>query len=294
MPVSFWIFMILGVIALLVLGFLWFIVPTTGSDGVPVRAKVFGTVFAVIILLIPLSFAMFTVVPTRNIGVTTTFGKPTGTLSNGLHLKAPWSKVTDLDGSIQIDTHTGDKATAVRLGNDSTAWVDNSIRWRILPDEADSLFLDYKTFQGIKDNLVIRELNASINEVFSKFDPLAAVQGGQRQDLQTLSNQVAESMRKKVGKRIEVLNVIIPIVRYDEKTQSRLDQYNQQVAQTRIAEEQQATNRAQAEANRILSDSVNRNPGVLTDKCLDIVEKTGKPLNCFPWSGNQSPVIPAG
>src|SRR5215207_2979275 len=40
--------------------------------------------------------SLVTVVPTQNIGVVTSFNKITGrTLDAGLHLKAPWHKVTD-------------------------------------------------------------------------------------------------------------------------------------------------------------------------------------------------------
>ena len=67
-----------------------------------------------------------TIVSTRNIGVVTTFGRPGGTLSNGLHFKAPWQSVTEMNGTIQIDNHTGEAATTVRPGNNSTAFVDTA------------------------------------------------------------------------------------------------------------------------------------------------------------------------
>jgi regulator of protease activity HflC (stomatin/prohibitin superfamily) len=104
-----------------------------------------------------------TIVSTRNIGVVTTFGRPSGTLSNGLHAKAPWKSVTEMNGTIQIDNHTGEAATTVRLGNNSTAFVDNSVRWRIQPAAADELFLDYRDFENVRDNLVTRELRAALN-----------------------------------------------------------------------------------------------------------------------------------
>ncbi len=114
-----------------------------------------------------------TIVSARNVGVVTTFGRPSGTLSNGLHWKAPWQSVTEMDGTIQIDNHTGESATTVRLGNNSTAYVDNSVRWRIQPAAADELFLDYRQFANVRDNLVTRELRAALNEVFADFDPLS-------------------------------------------------------------------------------------------------------------------------
>ena len=67
-----------------------------------------------------------TIVSTRNIGVVTTFGRQGGTLSNGLYAKAPWQPVTEMNGTIQIDNHTGEAATTVRPGNNSTAFVDTA------------------------------------------------------------------------------------------------------------------------------------------------------------------------
>src|SRR6185312_309169 len=67
-----------------------------------------------------------TIVSTRNIGVLPTFGRQGGTLSNGLHAKAPWQSVTEMNGTIQIDNHTGEAATTVRPGNNSTAFVDTA------------------------------------------------------------------------------------------------------------------------------------------------------------------------
>jgi hypothetical protein len=76
--------------------------------------------------------------------------RPAGTLSNGLHVKAPWQSVTEMNGTIQIDNHTGEAATTVRLGNNSTAFVDISVRWRIQPAAADELFLDYRDFDNVR------------------------------------------------------------------------------------------------------------------------------------------------
>jgi regulator of protease activity HflC (stomatin/prohibitin superfamily) len=160
-----------------------------------------------------------TIVSTRNIGVVTTFGRPGATLSNGLHIKAPWQSVTEMNGTIQIDNHTGEAATTVRLGNNSTANVDNSVRWRIQPAAADELFLDYREFDNVRDNLVTRELKAALNEVFSDFDPLAP-ENSEGANVQALGDQVAEKLRTKVGGQIEIINVIVPLVNYDQATRT--------------------------------------------------------------------------
>jgi regulator of protease activity HflC (stomatin/prohibitin superfamily) len=234
-----------------------------------------------------------TVVSPRNVGVVTTFGRPSGTLSNGLHLKAPWQSVTEMNGTIQIDNHTGDNATTVRVGNNSTAYVDNSVRWRIQPAAADELFLDYRDFDNVRDNLVTRELRAALNEVFADFDPLNP-ENSDGASVQALGDEVAAKLRGKVGNQIEIINVIVPLVNYDQATQDRINALNVEKANTRIAEQRAKTAEAEAKANEILSKSVSNDPNVLVSKCLDAVRESGlSPLGCWPGSP-AVPTVPVG
>ncbi|MFG1931374.1 SPFH domain-containing protein [Mycobacterium sp. NPDC048908] len=223
------------------------------------------------LLVFVLILGSTTIVSTRNIGVVTTFGRPGGTLPNGLHAKAPWQSVTEMNGTIQIDNHTGDAGTTVRLGNNSTAVVDNSVRWRIQPAAADELFLDYRDFDNVRENLVTRELRAALNEVFAAFDPLAPKMGGQ----------------------IEIINVIVPLVNYDEATQSRINALNVEKANTRVAEQRAKTAAAEAKANEILAASVSNDPNVLVSKCLDAAREAHiSPLGCWP-NTTAVPTVPA-
>lgn len=233
-----------------------------------------------------------TIVSARNVGVVTTFGRPSGTLGNGLHMKAPWQSVTEMDGTIQIDNHTGEMATTVRLGNNSTAFVDNSVRWRIQPAAADELFLDYRQFENVRDNLVTRELRAALNEVFADFDPLAP-ENVEGTNVQALGDEVAEKLRAKVGSQIEILNVIVPLVNYDQATQDRINALNVEKANTRIAEQRAKTAQAEARANEILAGSVSNDPNVLVSKCLDAAREAGiSPLGCWP-NTTAVPTVPA-
>ncbi|MBS1691933.1 MAG: SPFH domain-containing protein [Actinobacteria bacterium] len=251
------------------------------------RGSRFAVLFGVLAVLV-LALGTFTVVSARNIGVVTTFGRPSGTLGNGLHLKAPWQTVTEMNGTIQIDNHTGEYATTVRLGNNSTAYVDNSVRWRIQPAAADTLYLDYRDFDNVRDNLVTRELRSALNEVFADFDPLSP-ENTEGTNVQALGDEVAEKLRTKVGDQIEVINVIVPLVNYDEATQSRINALNVEKANTRVAEQRARTAEAEARANEILAGSVSDNPNVLVSKCLDAAREAGiSPLGCWP----NTPAVP--
>jgi regulator of protease activity HflC (stomatin/prohibitin superfamily) len=228
--------------------------------------------------LLVLVLGSTTIVSARNIGVVTTFGRPGGTLTNGLHAKAPWQNVTEMNGTIQIDNHTGELA----------ANVDNSVRWRIQPAAADELFLDYRDFENVRDNLVTRELRAALNEVFSNFDPLSP-ENSEGANVQALGDDVAEKLRAKVGEQIEIINVIVPLMNYDGATQDRINALNVEKANTRVAEQRAKTAAAEARANEILAASVSNDPNVLVSKCLDSAREAAiSPLGCWP----STPVVP--
>lgn len=243
-------------------------------------------------------FTITTIVGTKQVGVVTEFGHPVGNLSNGLHLKFPWQKVTELDGAIQTDNHFARKATTIRLGNQSTAEVDNTVRWRIKGGKAEELFRDYRDFDKIRDSLVTRELKAALNEVFKDYDPLGTVKGSNEKQptLDDFGGSVTDRLQARIGNQIDVLNVIIPLVNFDADTQGRINAYQAEIANTRIANQKQQTATAEAVANRRLSNSVSKDPNVLVSKCLDILfdlakKGEGLPAGFSCWPGGSGVAV---
>lgn len=260
------------------------------------------------LFVVSLFVSSVTMVGTKNYGVVTTFGAPSDdTLDAGFSFKAPWQKVTDIDATIQPDEYDGDDAFSIKLGNGSIAKIDTTIRWRIVGSKANELFQDYRknddVTAAVRTALVKRELNGALNQVFGSYDPLAAVKGGENVSVDSQSAAVETAMRKRVeklgrdGAQVEILSVTTPLIRLDSNTQEKIDQYQSQVALTRIAEEKEQTNAAEARANAAIASSIT-DPLVLTNKCLSIMEtlaktKSGVPagLYCFP-GGNAGVVVP--
>lgn len=98
----------------------------------------------------------FAQVGTQEIGIVRSFGKVTGDLGAGLHAKAPWATVTEMDGTIQTDSYTGDGCLTVRIARQQTSCVNVSIHWRIEPSAADELFRNYRDFANVRASLVTR------------------------------------------------------------------------------------------------------------------------------------------
>jgi regulator of protease activity HflC (stomatin/prohibitin superfamily) len=258
-------------------------------------------------------FSIFTIVPTREIGVVTSFGRPVKTLPNGLHAVKPWEAVHNLDGTIQTNNHVKktkatkdlvtDGCTSIRIGNESTACVDNTIRWRIKLEAGQRLYRDYREMENITDSLVTRELKAALNEVLSNYNPLDQIKDDSKgaADLNEFSRQVTNVLRKLVGSDIEIMSVILPIIHFDLNTQRKLNSYQAQVAETKIAQQRNATNKAQAQANDALKQSVSNDPNVLVAKCFEILDdmvhaKMTPPIgfSCWQTGGATSVVVPRG
>lgn len=244
-------------------------------------------VFAAFLFLL----SCFTVVGTRNVGVPTSFSKTTGdTFGAGLHAKAPWQKVTDVDATIQPEEYKGKDCIYVKIADGGSACVTLAYRWRINSDQADVAFADYrKSDEGIlaaiRKALVSTNIKAAINEVLGKYDPLSNTELNSSMTPEELANvkinvvpdyeQINADIKtnlegkiKNLGGLIDIQSVTVSYVELPESTQKRINAFNAAVQDTKIALQQVATKAAQAEANRKLASSL-RDPNVLISKCLD-------------------------
>jgi regulator of protease activity HflC (stomatin/prohibitin superfamily) len=245
-------------------------------------------------------------VSTKNLGVLTTFGHPDGYLQNGFHLKWPWQKVHEINDAIQTDTYADQSCISVRIARQSTACVNVSIRWQIKGEGVDYLFRNYKSNDHITDNLVLRDLQTALNEAFVGYDPLGIDDKGlstnkplSAAEGPSLANDILKHMQTNIGEWIDVYSVNIPIMTFDAATQDKINQLQQQVAATRVAEQAKLTAKAQAEANKALAQSVAKDPNVLIDKCLNILKEAvdkGQQLpagfSCFGGSGTTAVAVP--
>lgn len=289
-----------------------------GSARPPRMLWLSGVLVALALLIV--AGSLVTTVGTKDVGVVTTFGRPTGRdLSNGIHLKLPWQKVTQMDAAIQPDEFAGKDCIDVRIGDSSTACADLTIRWHIAPDEASSLFQNYRSNDvnaTIRSSLVVTQLKAAVNDVLGQFNPLAnvnqAANGGQDNteitaapNLDQFSRQVEQQMRQRLadangGKaQVAVDSVTISFLRLADTTQQKINAYQAEVGNTRIAEQKQKTAAAESAANRALAASVSKDPNVLVSKCLDTLEEMVKGgvsvpagFSCWPGGGSNL-VLPA-
>jgi regulator of protease activity HflC (stomatin/prohibitin superfamily) len=260
-----------------------------------------------------------TVVPTKNRGVVTTFGHVDYELSNGLHWTYPWQNVTNMDGTVQLerfdgatdDAHTG-TAVLVTLGNNTKAHANSSIQWRLEPDWLGGLYQNFKSVEAIKENLVNTNFFQAMNTEMGSFDPLACKPANPTPENPTpkcevpdqasfgeMSDRVerdvqAAMVKSNVGGKVQIDRVIITNVVYNTDTQNQLNNLLVEKAKTRVAEQQEVTNAAQAKANNALKESLSNDPNVLANKCFDLIKdgKLNSAVGCWPGSvGSGVPII---
>jgi regulator of protease activity HflC (stomatin/prohibitin superfamily) len=231
-------------------------------------------------------------VPVRNVGIETSFGKPTGqTTGSGLHFVAPWKKIADWDASIQTSDHaSSDRCVNVRIGSMATACIEEKVRWQVKPEAAPEQWMSYKgNFDNMENNLFETELQNATNEVFATYNPINSIDiktGQTKYDGTQLAEDVKAKLIARVGNQINVESVVVPLVHHDEKTEGSIKAFQDVVAQKRILEQKYANAQVERQTAELLSGLP---PTYQINKCLDIAKDLGKePGLCLSGGGVQT------
>lgn len=244
-----------------------------------VEAKALGVIPLVIAAAL-LIWSCSTVVEAKNVGVVTTFGKPTGTMDPGFNLKKPWDKVTDIDGTVQTRTYDTDNPLYVRIGDGSRSAVSLALRWQIVPDEADTIYADYRADDPtaeVGDKLVSPQLKAALQKTLGDYNPVATLKVVKAEDtgeaapsfapdFDAISEQLLSDLQGR-SELVEILDVSVTYVSISDNTQKALDDFTKAVGQTVAAQQNKETSAAQAEANRELEGATS--PAINQARCLD-------------------------
>lgn len=289
-----------------------------GYDGEPDKTFripiAVGTLFLVgaLITLSCLSF-----VGAKNIGIVTQFGKPVDTGTAGVLWHAPWEGVTEIDGTVVTNEYYGDDCITGKIGDGSSACLYATIRWRINPDKADTIYGDYRDkddepTEEFRKAVISTQFKAAVQNVLGAFNPVSALEvigedeaaTAQKQldfvpDVDQMGSDLERLMKDRLAKDnlAEIVSISVSGVQISKSTQKTIDEFIAEVGRTRIAAQNRKTSEQQALANKAISDSVNNNPAVLESRCIDAlltaIEKDyGLPagFSCF---GGNSVVLPA-
>lgn len=271
-----------------------------------------GSIGAAVVGVIILASMSFTVVSAKNIGVAVNFGAVSQTtLSPGLNMKAPWTKVIEIDGTMQPDKYGdggGAECIKVRIGDGSEGCATIVNRWSVNAQNAAQVYSDFRSndpTQSFKEAIVSNDLAQSVQEALRTYNPIAELRAVASNDTSAnlsftpdyakLSKPIEDDMKKRMEVRglANIEGVTLSYLTISPNTQKKLDDYIAEVGATRIATQQKETAKAQAQANRELSASVSKDPNVLVSRCFDTLnEATQKNyqlpagFSCWPGSGS--------
>lgn len=251
------------------------------------------TAISVVLGGILLFTSMIRSVPTKSIGVQTSFGKVEGSvLTPGFHMTAPWTQVHILDETIQTTTFEGKNCLDVRIGGQQSACADVRLQWRVLDQSGGALYSDYAGQGGdimaeIKNAVVVGTLKQALNDVLGDYNPIQDVSANSaagNSQFSTFGPTLKAAMIHAIGGRIQVLNLTLPFLRYDIDTQKFVNKVQSQYAATATARQLQHTNQAQSTANAAIDKSLS--PAVLQYQCLQITQEALNDGHTLPvgWS----------
>ena len=259
--------------------------------------SVIGGIAGLLVSAVLIAFATVTVVPTKTVGIPVTFGVVGQPMPNGLNIKAPWTNVELMDMTVQSLDASEDNPTVAKDVDDMDVYVHNNVRWALKEEATDEVFNDTKNIDGdnmkaIADKFIQPTHRAVIQDVMATYNPLDDNKPGNAE----VSKAIKDEMSKRLGDRFEITAVDVTFIDTTQATKDRINMLNAERANTRIAEQKKETAANEAEANKILAESVSSDPNVLVRECLRLIEE-GKPtpagFQCWPNSGG-SIVIPAG
>lgn len=230
--------------------------------------------------------ASTSMVPQRNVGIVTEFGKATGRETGaGLKFTAPWQNVEDWDASNQAYDHRGDGACVkVRIATLADACVEVLIEWRARADRASDQWAAYKKdFTLFTGRRVDPAITLSLNDAFGAYNPLANIDaktGNLNVPTGPLTEQVKAALTTRLGNDVEILSVIVTRVNHDEKTQTAIDAFQASILKARVLEQ----DKKNAELQKQISETNAKSDAVT--RCLELADKHGKEPGFCLGGGN--------
>ncbi len=208
--------------------------------------------------------ASFSTVDARAIGIQTSFGKYRDTLNSGVNFVPPWAEVEQWttrnqtlrlagDGkAAERDNYVTEPNITVRLGTQSEAYVDVTVTWNITAKSAENLWRQYKTFDDARRDYVAPAAQAAVVAAFDGYDPFRGIATGTENSVsvEQWAAKITDKLRPVYdGRGINLIGVQVTRVAYDGRTEDKLRQYADAVANTRIAAQDVETAKKNAEAS---------------------------------------------
>lgn len=255
----------------------------------------------------------FQSVPTKSVGVLTSFGQVQGTpYSPGSHWMVPWKTLNVVTDTIQSDsflqangsgpdsyTNSGARGNCIniRLGGQQEGCADVQLQTQTNENAIPDLFANYSSYgpnltQDVDQYVVKRDLTTILNRDLGDYNPIQDVSLQlEACDLKNASNcqanvasqfskfdgQLTTDLQAELGNQVHVFDVNLQYVHYDSTTEAALQRIQNSYTETAQAVQQEQTNSAISAANEALvSKTGTLTPAQLEQECFSIVQTAEK------------------
>lgn len=243
---------------------------------------IFGAIIVALLIFIPLSVSQ---VPTKNVGIVTEFGKPTGrTTGAGLKFHAPWQSIDDWDATRNTFDRLGSNCLWVSVSG-GRACIAVQIEWSAKSKNADrdwSLYKESKVgdedltrFQTFNYRRVTPQMDGAITTTFTTFNPLGQVDEKtgalQAPDLNVqYKEKLKAALTEAIGDSVTIDSIAFGTPTYDEPTTNAISAYGQKTLEKRNL----AVDKENALIRKSITDIDAQADPVA--RCLSIAEKLQK------------------
>lgn len=263
------------------------------------EVKNYGRLWAKIgaIVLVPIAGAIFFAsgfqsVPTKSVGVLTSFGQVQGTpYGPGSHWMVPWKTLNVVTDTIQSDSFTqadnsngnpnpdtysnsGAKGYCIniRLGGQQEGCADVQLQTQTNESAIPQLFANYNSYgpnltQDVDQYVVKRDLTTILNRDLGDYNPIQDVslqleacdlknatncQTNAASQFSKFDGQLTRDLQTELGNQVHVFDVNLQYVHYDSTTEAALQRIQNSYTETAQAVQQEQTNAAISAANEAL------------------------------------------
>lgn len=235
------------------------------------------TALAVILLLLFTAVCSLARVEARQVGVETLFGKYTRTLQPGWQWQNPMAKVEKFDTKLQ----TTDVNPAVGFKGGGGGTQPANVQWEITSEEAEALWKDFGTFEDVKDRLVIKTTDDTIDRAMKEYTPAETLQP---ENAAELRSTVKDELAKRLAPYgVTVRDVLMPTPNFNDKAREYLDRV--QAAQSNLTRSQIEKETAENDAAADKIRNREASPESITLECLDTMRT---------WNDDNNGQLPAG
>jgi regulator of protease activity HflC (stomatin/prohibitin superfamily) len=277
------------------------------------RGMILGGVVAIVIAPVVFVLAGIQSVPTKSVGVVTSYGRVGSEYNPGAHWLPPWKSLNVVSDTIQSDSfaqangNIADQTApsgvkgyciAVRLAGLNQGCADVQMQTQVIPTAIPNLYANYSSYGSnltldVDQYVVQREVKTDLNRILGDYNVIADVAAS----LQACSASGTTSCNTSVSQfsqfdpalltalqsdpelkgNVKVLDVNLQFIHFSGSVETAIESIQGKYQETVAATIQEKTNAAISAANAALISKPNAlNAAVLQNECYATIQQAIK------------------